>query len=149
MIKSKLRTNLTGGRIKKPESVPFLHQSRLTRRNDRYKFTVFGLQCSIATAMVAVQLCVDQKIQRPLTKFIRDQLKCLDRMGAVTAVDGQLVLVSSNKMQLDESQPRSKTCMPSGNLITLKTESITLPTKSRCAIRGAKFCQRLIWAIRL
>jgi len=86
-IKAKLRTTLARWCVRQGDRVPTPYQRRLTRRNQGAHCRVCGLQSRIATAVIAVQVGVDELVQcaalqRPLQQ--RKELRCV---GHVPTVD--------------------------------------------------------------
>lgn len=84
---SEPRAKLTGRKIGKPHGIPFRDKFCLSWRNKSLELRIPLLKCCISTAMVTVQVGIQQRVERPSAQRSLDQCKCLVGMGAVTAVD--------------------------------------------------------------
>lgn len=68
------------------------------------KFWIIALEGGVASAMVAVQMCIEQQVQRPLLQAGADQLIGLFRMRAVAAVN-ECAEIRSEEQNVVRGQP--------------------------------------------
>ena len=92
-VKAKLRASLSGGRIGQRIHIPVPHRLGQPGRYGGAQRRVMALQGSVAAAVVAVQMGVDQLVQRASTQGRFDQGHRLRRVAGVAAVNqGGVVL---------------------------------------------------------
>src|SRR2546425_2016150 len=68
LAERELRAKLPGGQVSQRNRVPLRDLRRMTRWNQCAESWITGLQRRVTTAMIAVQMGVDEKIKRPLTQ---------------------------------------------------------------------------------
>src|SRR3990167_7958443 len=68
LVEFEARTKLPGRHISQRHRVPLRHLVGMTRRDQCLEHWITRLQGCVTTAMVAVQMRVDQKVERPLAQ---------------------------------------------------------------------------------
>jgi hypothetical protein len=86
-LEAKTRALLARGAVTQGIGIPVAHLRRMPRRDGRQQAGVALLQCRIAAAVVAVQMGVEQALERRALQRMRDQRQRLLGMRAVPGID--------------------------------------------------------------
>src|SRR3990167_2675426 len=102
---SKGRALLASGCVSQRDGVPIGNAVGLPWRNQGHELWIPVLQRSVAPAMVAVEVGVEQHIQRRLSKLAGHQSQCLAGMTAIAGIDECRGTLTSNQGVVGREPP--------------------------------------------
>src|SRR5690349_16532773 len=94
---AELRAKLSGWHIRECDGIPFSDLSGVAGRNKRLKVWIASLQSRVATAMIAMQMRVDEGVEWARPQDGLNETQRLFRVCAISTIDQQGVVFADEK----------------------------------------------------